>query len=982
MSGRIGAVVIALFTLALVWGGILWSLAAERTATLQTAARDADNLADSFEHGVLRSLTALQQSLLSLRRSYARDPAGFDMHDWSEVTQAMSDVTAQFAVTDRHGMVVSATTAPSQAQLDLSDRPYFQALRDSADDHLVISAPQIGRLSGKSVIVAARKRLAVDGSFDGIVLVSVETDYLVRFYNLIDIGRHGAVGLTGLDGIVRARAGGAAATHQGVGQSAAGSQLMQAVARSNAGTFWTVSTLDGVKRLYGFRRVGDFPLVVTVGLAETDIISRFVGVARTLGVLGGTVTILLMAVLVLYLRGDTKARQVRATLRAQYEEKSEILQTTLENTSQGILMIGSDQRVLVANPVVVAQFELPAELMVGRPPVSEVLHWLWSRGEYEHSGDDFAECLRQFLTQARSNTVVEHIRPTGMVLEVHSRLLPKGALVRTYTDITQRKLDEAVLRASRDEANRATSAKSAFLATMSHEIRSPLSGLLGVLELLHATRLDTEQSRMAEMIRNSGQMLLAVLNDILDFSKIEAGALAIAPEPTALHALLAEMVQPHVAAGRHKGVAVTLTIDPAVPAHVTTDPLRVRQIVGNLLSNAMKFTAAGSVTVLAGLVPEADLPLLRIAVDDSGIGMSAEALARLFQPFMQADSSTTRQFGGTGLGLSISHKLAALLGGELSASSTLGTGSSFSLTLPCQACAAPAATITPRAPSATPASGQLVLLVDDDPTNRWLAERQLQQLGFTVDVAEDGEAGLAAALASSYDLVVTDLHMPRRDGISLAQALRSADDAARRDVPIIGLTADTTAEQRAGCEAAGMTAVAIKPLAAAQLAELLAGILAWPTSSAAQAVPVLQAVPFDSQIFLALFDRDDAEGAAWLRRYLDTAREQVLELKSLQAASLAQAAHRLAGASFSVGAMKLGAAARALELSADAPARAAAAVQAEFAAAASAITDFLAGASLPIPPYGSVNPRKTAANSHESAPAAARLDPDTKTPAR
>jgi CheY-like chemotaxis protein/HPt (histidine-containing phosphotransfer) domain-containing protein len=385
-----------------------------------------------------------------------------------------------------------------------------------------------------------------------------------------------------------------------------------------------------------------------------------------------------------------------------------------------------------------------------------------------------------------------------------------------------------------------------------------------------------------------------------------------------------------------------------------SDPLRVRQILGNLLSNALKFTAAGTVAVQADLVTGADPPLLRIAVSDSGIGMNEEALGRLFQPFMQADSSTTRRFGGTGLGLSISSKLAALLGGDLTARSAEGSGSTFTLTLPCRTCPAPAAASAESAPTPALAAGLRVLLVDDDPTNRWLAERQLRDLGFAVDVAEDGEAGLAAARATPYDVVVTDLHMPRRDGIGLAQALRAASDPAQRDVPIIGLTADTTAEQRARCEAAGMTSVAIKPLAASQLAALLGRILAWPDETAQTpapaSVPALQAVPFDSQIFLALFDRDDAEGAAWLRQYLNTAREQVVELASLRGTALAQAAHKLSGASFSVGAMKLGAAARALELAALAPAPPAALaplaadVETEFAAAEAAISAFLAGA--------------------------------------
>ncbi len=907
---------------------------------------------------MLRSVTALDRSLLSLRRFSARNPVGLSIQDWSEVTQALNDTTVQFAVTDRHGMLVSGNLLPPNAQIDLSDPPYLQTLRDSADDHLLIGEPMVGRVSGKSVIMLARKRVDANGRFDGAVFVSVETDYLTRFYNTFDLGPHGVADLTGLDGIVRAHAGRAGTNHQGAGRSAAGSQLMREIGRSDAGTFRTISAIDGVTRIYGFRRVGRFPLEVTVGLAETDIMTRFVGIAHVQMILGSAVSVLLLAVLALYVGRDANARRLRATLRAQYAEKSEILETALDNASQGILMISADERVLVANSAMVALFELPAELMAGQPPVGDVLHWLWSHGEYEDAGDDFTFWLQQYLSRARSNSVVEHTRPNGTVLEARSRLLPTGGLVRTYTDITQRKLDEAVLRAARDEAHRAANAKSAFLATMSHEIRSPLSGLLGVLELLRATALDAEQSRMADMIGNSGRMLLAVLNDILDFSKIEAGAMTIASEQTPLHTLLEEMVQPHVAAGRLKSLAVTLTIESAVPSHVTTDSLRVRQILGNLLSNAMKFTSAGSVAVRADLVPATNPPMLRIAVSDSGIGMSAEALARLFQPFMQADSSTTRRFGGTGLGLSISHKLAALLGGDLTASSAPGKGSTFTLTLPCRACPAPAAAAAESWPHPALARGLRVLLVDDDPTNRWLMERQLLQLGFAVDVAEDGEAGLAAARAASYDVVVTDLHMPRRDGIGLAEALRAANDPALRNVPIIGLTADTTAEQRARCEAAGMTAVAIKPLTASHLANLLGGILAWPARAAAETTPTpaLKAVPFDSQIFLALFDRDDGEGALWLREYLQTARDQVAELMSLPVPALAQIAHKLAGSSFSVGAMKLGAAARALELAALAPAPPsalaplAAGVQAEYAAAEAAITKFLLAAAVAADP--------------------------------
>jgi two-component system sensor histidine kinase EvgS len=496
--------------------------------------------------------------------------------------------------------------------------------------------------------------------------------------------------------------------------------------------------------------------------------------------------------------------------------------------------------------------------------------------------------------------------------------MPDGRVVRTYTDITTRKQTEAVLRAALEEADQATRAKSAFLSTMSHEIRSPMSGLLGVHDLLRATDLNVDQRRMADMVHQSALMLLAVLNDILDFSKIEAGAMSITPAPAELHRLLDAVVEPHTVAARHKNLAVSCAIDPALPAGVMTDGLRLRQIVGNLMSNAIKFTATGQVTLTASRLADATAPRFRIAVRDSGIGMTPEVLSRLFEPFSQADGSTTRNYGGTGLGLCISRELARLLGGDLSVTSTPDVGSEFSLILPLVA-AAPAAESHAAAPPAPLHAGGRILVADDDPTNRWLAQRQLQRLGYDVDVANDGEAAFAALQATRYDLLVTDCHMPRMDGVALANAVRASADPLLRDLPIIGITADTTQTQRDRCDAAGMNELAIKPLSMELLRSLLGRV--WPqTHSAPPATPAaLRPVSFDSQIYLEIFPPGDPTGAAWLNEYLATARNDTDELAGLlvgQAKQLVIVAHRLAGASFSAGAMLLGQAARALELAA------------------------------------------------------------------
>jgi CheY-like chemotaxis protein len=327
-----------------------------------------------------------------------------------------------------------------------------------------------------------------------------------------------------------------------------------------------------------------------------------------------------------------------------------------------------------------------------------------------------------------------------------------------------------------------------------------------------------------------------------------------------------------------------------------------------------------------------------VTVTDTGIGMEAGTISRLFKPFSQADGSITRRFGGTGLGLCISQQLARLLGGAITVNSQPGEGSAFSLKLPSIACAAQETVVA--APDDLPVGQELgtglrVLLVDDDSTNRWLGQSRLRRIGFTVDAAEDGEAGLAAVRAARYDLLITDLHMPRLSGVGLTQAIRGDAGLAWRTLPIIGLTADTTDEQRARCQEAGMTELVIKPITASRMEALIARVLLKPAvddavgpapAAAGSAPRGLLAIPFDPKIYLEICPRGDPDGAAWLRDYLETAHQDVAALGALLAgpssaepalAEVSRVAHRLAGASFSVGATLLGQAARALEHAAD-----------------------------------------------------------------
>jgi PAS domain S-box-containing protein len=525
-------------------------------------------------------------------------------------------------------------------------------------------------------------------------------------------------------------------------------------------------------------------------------------------------------------------------------------------------------------------------------------------------------------------------------------------------DVTESRAAET-MRVARDAADRASRAKSDFLATMSHEIRSPLSGLLGVLELLRTTDLDDEQAKMAGMIQHSATMLMAVLNDVLDFSKIEAGAMSVSLAPTNPAELARALAEPYIVIARQKQLRFTLSIAPDVPAWIMTDGLRLRQIIGNLLSNATKFTAAGAIAFGMTVVETAGVPMLCVTVRDTGIGMPADVIERLFQPFSQADGSTTRTFGGTGLGLSIARNLARLLGGDLTVTSEAGEGSQFSLRLKLRPSAPPAGQASAPRPgtdqlsaieTAVPLRGR-ALVVDDDTTLRWLTQRQLAMLGFQVDIAVDGEAALQKLLTHPYDLLVTDCHMPRMTGQELAQAVRGQADPGLRGMPILGLTADVTEAQRILCQEAGMTELAIKPLTLEHLSQCLGRILGRILGPGGEArpgsgpAPALRAIAFDPQIYLSIFDRNDAEGAAWLEDFLASARRDAAALAAPDAA-LTAIAHRMAGAAFSAGAMLLGAAARALEQAAARDDRAAitagrTAVRQEVAAAAAAIGDFL-----------------------------------------
>jgi signal transduction histidine kinase/CheY-like chemotaxis protein len=381
---------------------------------------------------------------------------------------------------------------------------------------------------------------------------------------------------------------------------------------------------------------------------------------------------------------------------------------------------------------------------------------------------------------------------------------------------------------ARDDAVEASNSKSMFVATVSHELRTPLNGVIGMTELLLGTELDTQQREYADVARTAAEGLLLVIGDILDYSKLDAGKIELDERPFSLRETIGEATSILMTAARTKGVVLNVAVDERVPVWLRGDAARLRQVVTNLVSNAVKFTDAGEVTVIATGVPAGELTKLRVEVKDTGIGVAADALARLFEPFTQADNSTARRYGGTGLGLTISARLIESMGGTMGAASEPGKGSSFwfELTLP--------ATDAAEQPSLEPVdhgitcavSGPdgappLILVAEDNPVNQMIASRMLETLGYATDIVADGQAALDAIEQTSYAAVLMDCQMPGLDGYAATRALRRGENG-HDHLPVIAMTAHSMDGDRAKCLAAGMDDYISKPMRVSVVAQTLA----------------------------------------------------------------------------------------------------------------------------------------------------------------
>jgi len=437
-----------------------------------------------------------------------------------------------------------------------------------------------------------------------------------------------------------------------------------------------------------------------------------------------------------------------------------------------------------------------------------------------------AEWVQERLDSRRAltNTMEQRVAG-GRWLRVSDRRTAAGGIVTVCTDITDLKNDARALAEARDVAQSANSAKSQFLANMSHEIRTPLNGVIGVAQALAKTPLSAKQEEMLELIQSSGHTLQVLLSDILDLARVESGRLELANDPFHLGRAVREAARLYETSAQVKGLQFFVEITPDADRWIIGDVVRIKQILTNLVSNAVKFTGNGFVSLTAALGPErSGIPTLRFSVEDTGIGFDSETRERLFSRFEQADGAITRRFGGSGLGLAISRQLAEMMGGDLDCESEPGGGSAFILTIPFRGTEAPAVTADVAAErSDGDAATVRVLLADDHPVNRKVVEMILGEANVALTSVENGAEAVQACRDGDFDIVLMDMQMPVMDGLTATREIRLHEAAmGLARTPIVMLTANALAEHIAAGEVAGADRHLAKPFDAAELLHLVA----------------------------------------------------------------------------------------------------------------------------------------------------------------
>jgi signal transduction histidine kinase/CheY-like chemotaxis protein len=804
----------------LLWAGIAFNLWHDYEAAEQDAVKDTTNLARSFDEDITRTVEAVDQTLLFIREAYQHDRSGVLLGAWTKTRAFLDDFQVQMSLADRDGRALWSNLGSVEG-VNLSDREHFQVQKSAPDDNLFIGRPVLGRVSGKWTIQFVRKLLAADGSFDGIAVVSLDTSYLSRFYGSIAIG-NGSVLLAKTDGIILARAPNNLPII--IGHDMSPDTKARMLFGASNGAFRAVSGIDNVERIFSSRRLERYPLVLAVGLATEDVFAPYKRNKRIYIAVG------LLLSLTCIIVGVVMLRQKQSLLTSR-----QALSVTLENMSQGIAMIRADGSIPVLNQRVIELLALPPELLTNRPNFQTIIEWQHAHHEFGDPETWDPRLARVIREEGRhfDEYIYERARPDGTVLEVRTQSLSDGAIVRTFTDITERKRNEAALAAAQSRAAHAErmQALGQLAGGIAHDFNNILQAVQGSATLIDKRAADPDSvRRFARMIQDATERGASITRRLLAFARrgelraeaVEPGQLLLGLRDVLSHTL-----------GR--GIIVDVRLAGNLPP-LLADKGQLETALVNLATNARDAMPDGGTLTFAAAVEAAEEAAdhsaelrpgryVRLSIADTGSGMDEAMLARVLEPFF----STKPPGQGTGLGLSMAKGFVEQSGGSLTIDSTPGHGTTVHLWLPSairlETPAQPTvpafdAPVVPR-----DEGGKRILLVDDEAMVRETLTASLEEAGYTVLAVADGTEALDLLRSPvAIDILVTDLSMPGIDGlVVIRQAQRE-----RPGLPAVLLTgyAGHGAQLAVGESVSGAFALVRKPVTAAQLADRIEALLA------------------------------------------------------------------------------------------------------------------------------------------------------------
>ncbi len=739
---------------------------------------------------------------------------------------------AAIAVFDAQG-TVRFTSEPRAVGFNLADRPFYKDVRGSGQTGIRFTATLFSETVGRSVVVGYQRISAPDGSFRGVVAIPLNLDFFSRLFR--DTAANGdevvAIRRTD-DGSLVLRwppAPGAINVPQ---PDAPFVDKMRNGANSGVARF--ASTVDGSDRIAGYRRVDGFPFVVATARSATAVFRSW----RSMAAQSAAFVTLAMIAVGIFVWRNRRLGRSRAQSDARYR-------AVVEVQDDAICRYLPDTTVTFANSTYRRLFERPGTDVVGRrwldripsdikAAAAEMVAKQMQTGErmtleaWERCQDGTRRCIQWAGTPLfdEDGDLVE-LQVVGRDITETKSAADELEMHRSHLEVLVRARTEQ-LAAAKEMAEAANVAKSAFLANMSHELRTPLNAITGMTYLLKRAGLTPAQTARLDKIDYAGKHLLSIINAVLELSKIDAGKLELHEMPIAPGSLVGEVVAMVQDRAGGKGLEL-LAVEPALRDRFAGDATLLRQALLNYVTNAITFTEAGSVTIRVAVDEEtADSALLRFEVRDTGIGIDADDLPRLFSAFEQVDNSSTRSYGGTGLGLAITRRLARLMGGDAGAESTLGEGSTFWFTarlrktVATHAADGDAGLEDAEAALRTRHAGKRVLMVEDDAVSREVFCTLLEEAGLAVDTAENGVDAVEQASGQPFDIILMDLQLPGIGGLEATQRIRKLTGYA--EVPILALTANAFAEDRRRCLAAGMNDFVAKPV---EPESLLRTLLRW-----------------------------------------------------------------------------------------------------------------------------------------------------------